>query len=148
VWALSALHSHSHYWLCYLGNTRVTATQFWCQSIISRIVHAVVLLVLVSNHRADVPLIGAWLCACRHGALDFWVTYQGHRICNPFVIPKQLQLVLPYGCVPQVSLYCRAKQEPSLLSGNALQWSLWNKDTLAMSQKCPLFRGVLISENN
>jgi hypothetical protein len=35
VWALSALHSHSHYWLCYLGNTRVTATQFWCRSVIS-----------------------------------------------------------------------------------------------------------------
>jgi hypothetical protein len=26
VWALSTLHSHSHYWLCYLGNTRVTST--------------------------------------------------------------------------------------------------------------------------
>jgi hypothetical protein len=29
VRALCALHSHSHYWLCYLGNTRLTATQFW-----------------------------------------------------------------------------------------------------------------------
>jgi hypothetical protein len=35
VWALSPLHSHSHYWLCYLGNTRVTATQIWYQSVVS-----------------------------------------------------------------------------------------------------------------
>jgi hypothetical protein len=40
VWALGALHSHSHYWLCYLGNTRVTATQFWCRSVISSVIRA------------------------------------------------------------------------------------------------------------
>jgi hypothetical protein len=28
MWALSALHLHLHYWLCYLGNTRVTTAQF------------------------------------------------------------------------------------------------------------------------
>jgi hypothetical protein len=38
VWALSALHSHSHYWPCYLGNTRVTATQFWCRLVISSVI--------------------------------------------------------------------------------------------------------------
>jgi hypothetical protein len=27
--------SHSHYWLCYLGNARVTATQCWCWSVMS-----------------------------------------------------------------------------------------------------------------
>jgi hypothetical protein len=38
MWALSALHSHSHYWLCYLGNTRVTATQFRCRSVIFSVI--------------------------------------------------------------------------------------------------------------
>jgi hypothetical protein len=32
VWALSALHSH--HWLCYLSNTRVTATQIWCAQLV------------------------------------------------------------------------------------------------------------------
>jgi hypothetical protein len=50
VWALSALHSHSHYWLCYLGNTRVTVTRikllnywitrFWCRSVISSFIRS------------------------------------------------------------------------------------------------------------
>jgi hypothetical protein len=40
VWALSALQSHSHYWLCYLGNTRVTATQFWCRSVLSSVIQS------------------------------------------------------------------------------------------------------------
>jgi hypothetical protein len=45
AWALSALlHSHSHNWLCYLGNTRVTATQFWCWSVISSFIQSGVIL--------------------------------------------------------------------------------------------------------
>jgi hypothetical protein len=40
MWALSALHSHSHYWLFYLGNNRVTATQFWCWSVISSVIQS------------------------------------------------------------------------------------------------------------
>jgi hypothetical protein len=36
VWALSVFHSHLHYWLCYVGNTRVTTAQFWRRSVISR----------------------------------------------------------------------------------------------------------------
>jgi hypothetical protein len=31
----SALHSHLHNWLCFLGNTRVTTAQFWRRSVIS-----------------------------------------------------------------------------------------------------------------
>jgi hypothetical protein len=37
---LSALHSHSHYWLCYLDNTRVMARQAWCQSVISSFIQS------------------------------------------------------------------------------------------------------------
>jgi hypothetical protein len=32
--SLSASHSHLHHWLCYLGNTKVTAAQFWCRSVL------------------------------------------------------------------------------------------------------------------
>jgi hypothetical protein len=49
VWALSALHSHSHYWLCYLGNTRVTATQFWCRSVISSVIQSHLFFIHISH---------------------------------------------------------------------------------------------------
>jgi hypothetical protein len=51
VWALSALHSHSHHWLCYLGNTRVTATQFWCaRSVITSVIQSDFILQSVIAH--------------------------------------------------------------------------------------------------
>jgi hypothetical protein len=35
------LYIHIHHWLCYLGNTRFTATQFWCaRSVITSVIQS------------------------------------------------------------------------------------------------------------
>jgi hypothetical protein len=68
VWALSAPHSHSQHWLCYLGNTRDTTAQCWYWSVISVFCLCVCVcflfgtVFLCSDHLVHVWVSVLWVC--------------------------------------------------------------------------------------
>jgi hypothetical protein len=79
VWALSGLHLHSHYWRCFVGNTRVTATQVCWRSVISSFIQSGFILQEIFLHSYLTFLSARFLFPSRSKSSLWTPNYQAYQ---------------------------------------------------------------------